>query len=105
MAKRPKTDDFEIQVHRRPAQGWGASVPRNSISVDSDFISDRERLRTETVYQPSRSETTARRTGNLNYSSPMQGEFVERPVNVGRHVKDFMGRQVYRSAQKPFDQE
>ena len=103
MAKNPSTDDFYGQVNQRPARGWGADITRNSIAANSDFALDSERLRTQTVYEPSAKEkreiAKARQgDGNQAYPVAMSGKFVQRPVDVLQGIKRFQGKQVYRSA-------
>ena len=101
MARNVPMDDFEGQVTRRDAGDWGADVERSSIAADSDWATNHERLRTETIFVPS----VRQRRNNGPYPMTMQGKFVEHPADVRRDVKHFMGRQKYRTAQKPPEEE
>ena len=103
MAKQIPMDDFEAQLTRRDARGWGADVTRNSVAANSDFMLDSERLRTQPVYEPSAKEKReikkARQGGgNQAYPVAMSGRFVDKPVDVLQGIKRFQGERVYRSA-------
>jgi hypothetical protein len=113
MARNVPMDDFEGQVTRRDAGDWGADVERSSISAGSDWATNHARLRTDTVYVPSAQEVRESKKAKRGYganigvemaypcSYPPPGKFVERPVSVPNQVRGFMGKQKYRTAQKP----
>ncbi len=115
MAKNVPMEDFESQVVRRDAGDWGADVERSSIAAESDWATNHERLRTDTVYVPLAKEVRESRKAKRGYGAnigmaypsayPPPGKFVERPVSVTKQVRNFMGIQKYRTAQKPPEEE
>ena len=111
MAKDPKYSDFYGQLTRREGRGWGANVTRNSVAADSDFMLDSDRLRTQSVYEPSAQEKRVakkvRRGQDLTLNAPVPapGRFVQRPVSVPDARKRFMGKQRYTSVYKGLEEE